>query len=49
MSATFVKVKTIMDETAASTTYFAAAGRPNTSFTMAATTLQQVIMAEERL
>ena len=38
MSATFVKVKTIMDETAASTTYFAAAGRPNTSFTMAATT-----------
>ena len=38
MSATFVKVKTIMDEVAASTTYFAAADRPNTSFTMAATT-----------
>ena len=38
MSATFVKVKTIMDEVAASTTYFAAAARPNTSFTMAATT-----------
>ena len=38
MSATFVKVKTIMDEVAASTTYFATAARPNTSFTMAATT-----------
>ena len=37
MASTFVKVKTIMDETAASTTYFAAAGRPNTSFTMAQT------------
>ena len=38
MSPTFVKVKTIMDETASSTTYFATAARPNTSFTMANTT-----------
>ena len=37
MSPTFVKVKTIMDETASSTTYFAAAQQPNTSFTMAQT------------
>jgi len=37
MQSTYVKVKTIMDETAASTTYFAAAARPNTSFTMANT------------
>ena len=37
MSPTFVKVKTIMDETASSTTYFAAAQQPNTSFTMANT------------
>ena len=37
MQSTYVKVKTIMDETASSTTYFAAAGRPNTSFTMANT------------
>ena len=37
MQSTYVKVKTIMDETAASTTYFAAAARPNTSFTMAQT------------
>ena len=38
MASTYVKVKTIMDETAASTTYFATAARPNTSFTMANTT-----------
>ena len=37
MQSTYVKVKTIMDETASSTTYFAAAARPNTSFTMANT------------
>jgi len=37
MQSTYVKVKTIMDETAASATYFAAAARPNTSFTMANT------------
>jgi len=37
MQSTYVKVKTIMDETAASTTYFATAARPNTSFTMANT------------
>jgi len=37
MQSTYVKVKTIMDETTASTTYFAAAARPNTSFTMANT------------
>ena len=37
MSPTFVKVKTIMDETASSATYFAAAQQPNTSFTMAQT------------
>ena len=37
MQSTYVKVKTIMDETASSTTYFAAAARPNTSFTMAQT------------
>ena len=38
MASTYVKVKTIMDETASSTTYFATAARPNTSFTMANTT-----------
>ena len=37
MQSTYAKVKTIMDETAASTTYFATAARPNTSFTMANT------------
>ena len=37
MASTYVNVKTIMDETAASTTYFATAARPNTSFTMANT------------
>ena len=37
MQSTYVKVKTIMDETASSATYFAAAARPNTSFTMANT------------
>jgi len=37
MQSTYVKVKTIMDETTASDTYFAAAARPNTSFTMANT------------
>ena len=37
MASTFVKVKTIMDETASSATYFAAAQQPNTSFTMANT------------
>ena len=37
MQSTYVRVKTIMDETAASATYFAAAARPNTSFTMANT------------
>ena len=37
MQSTYVKVKTIMDETASSTTYFAAAQQPNTSFTMANT------------
>ena len=37
MQSTYVKVKTIMDETASSTTYFATAARPNTSFTMANT------------
>ena len=37
MQSTYVKVKTIMDETAASNTYFATAARPNTSFTMANT------------
>jgi len=37
MAPTHVKVKTLMDEVAASTTYFAAAQQPNTSFTMAAT------------
>jgi len=37
MASTYVNVKTIMDETASSATYFAAAGRPNTSFTMANT------------
>ena len=38
MTLTYVNVKTIMDETASSTTYFATAARPNTSFTMANTT-----------
>ena len=38
MASTYVNVKTIMDETASSTTYFATAARPNTSFTMANTT-----------
>ncbi len=38
MTSTYVNVKTIMDETASSTTYFATAARPNTSFTMANTT-----------
>ena len=37
MASTYVNVKTIMDETASSATYFAAAARPNTSFTMANT------------
>ena len=37
MASTYVKVKTIMDETASSATYFAAAQQPNTSFTMAQT------------
>ena len=37
MTSTYVNVKTIMDETASSTTYFAAAQQPNTSFTMANT------------
>jgi len=37
MTLTYVNVKTIMDETASSTTYFATAARPNTSFTMANT------------
>jgi len=37
MASTYVKVKTIMDETASSATYFAAAQQPNTSFTMANT------------
>ena len=37
MQSTYVKVKTIMDETASSATYFATAARPNTSFTMANT------------
>ena len=37
MQSTYVKVKTIMDETASSNTYFAAAAQPNTSFTMANT------------
>ena len=37
MTLTYVNVKTIMDETASSTTYFAAAQQPNTSFTMANT------------
>ena len=37
MTSTYVNVKTIMDETASSTTYFAAAQQPNTSFTMAQT------------
>ena len=37
MSPTFVKVKTVMDEVASSTTYFAAAAQPNTAFTMSAT------------
>ena len=37
MTLTYVNVKTIMDETAASNTYFATAARPNTSFTMANT------------
>jgi hypothetical protein len=38
MAATHVNVKTLMDEVASSNTYFATAARPNTSFTMAATT-----------
>ena len=37
MQSTYVKVNTIMDETASSATYFAAAQQPNTSFTMANT------------
>jgi len=37
MTLTYVNVKTIMDETASSTTYFATAARPDTSFTMANT------------
>ena len=37
MASTYVKVKTVMDETASSATYFATAARPNTSFTMANT------------
>ena len=37
MTLTYVNVKTIMAETAASNTYFATAARPNTSFTMANT------------
>ena len=37
MTSTYVNVKTIMDETASSATYFAAAQQPNTSFTMANT------------
>ena len=38
MATGYVKVTTLMDEVAASATYFAAAQQANTSFTMAATT-----------